>query len=239
MHESINRNAGILVEVSQLNELSMSDLVWELPLFNNSFLSMQGQNIMLIDFYLRGLEGQLLRDLIERERTPPDTPFVSALSQMWIFAAYELLRTWRQSISEMKKARKDAPADDLRTTNLVDWIRRGHLEQFRSSEDFCQDVETAAANVEPVFRRIEALRMNLAKHEVPKSKKNELAAAPGYSRIDGSDGSIYWMVDLGNNEVDMMSRRSLSDQLRCAVIGRTLSEDDDALDDDSESGQLS
>ena len=84
--------------------------------------------------------------------------------------------------------------------------------------------------MEPVFRRIESLRMNLAKHEVPK-RKGERAMAPGYGRIDGSDGSIYWMVDLGNNEVDMVSRRSLSKQLRHAVIGHSL-EDDDWDEDD-------
>ena len=55
---------------------------------------MQGQNIMLVDFHLRDLETQLLHDLIDQERTPiPDTLFVSALGQMWVFAAYELLRT--------------------------------------------------------------------------------------------------------------------------------------------------
>ena len=29
--------------------------------------------------------------------------FVSALSQMWVFAAYELLRTWRQRAREIMK----------------------------------------------------------------------------------------------------------------------------------------
>ena len=67
--------------------ISIADLKWSLPLFDDLFLSMQGQNTMLIDFYLRDLEGDLLRELVEIERTPfPATLIVSALSQMWIFA---------------------------------------------------------------------------------------------------------------------------------------------------------
>jgi hypothetical protein len=73
---------------------SFADLQWNLPLFDDLFLSMQGQNVMLVDFYLRDLERDLLRELVEIERTPfPATLIVSALSQMWIFAVYELLRT--------------------------------------------------------------------------------------------------------------------------------------------------
>jgi hypothetical protein len=73
---------------------SFADLQWNLPLFDDLFLSMQGQNVMLVDFYLRDLERDLLRELVEIERTPfPATLIVSALSQMWIFVVYELLPT--------------------------------------------------------------------------------------------------------------------------------------------------
>ncbi len=84
--------------------ISFAELRWKLPLFNDLFLSMQGQNVMLVDLYLRDLERDLLRELIKIERTPiPATLFVSALSQMWIFAVYELLRTWRQRIKDLKR----------------------------------------------------------------------------------------------------------------------------------------
>jgi hypothetical protein len=214
--------------------ISMTDLMWNLPLFDNLFLSMQGQNVMLVDFHLRDLEAQLLRELIDQERTPiPDTLFVSALSQMWIFGVYELLRTWRQIIGDLKKAAarpaQEAPINESRSTNLADVFWRQHLEEFLSSEEFRNDVEGAWKCVEPVFRRIEALRMNLAKHEIPKSK-GERAMAPGYGRIDYSDGSIYWTVDLGKNEVEMVSRRSLSDHLRQVVIGQSIDGDEDEIE---------
>ena len=73
------------------------------------FLAMQGQNVMLVDFYLRDLERDLLRELVETERTPYlATVIVSALSQMWIFAVYELLRTWRQRIKRFETRRSKA-----------------------------------------------------------------------------------------------------------------------------------
>jgi hypothetical protein len=79
-------------------------------------------------------------------------------------------------------------------------------------------LEKAYQRVEPLFRRIEALRMNLAKHEVPKMK-DVPALAPGYGRIDMMSGSMQWQVDLGKNVVDLVSRKSLADHLRTVVIG--------------------
>jgi hypothetical protein len=75
--------------------------------------------------------------------------------------------------------------------------------------------------MEPLFSRIEALRMNLAKHEVPKLH-GVPAMAPGYGRIDGMTGSISWQVDLGNNWVDLVSRRSLADQLKTLVVDKSV-----------------
>lgn len=216
--------------------LSMRDLLWKLPLFENVYLSMQGQNIMLVDVYLRDLEKALLREYLRRECTPvPDVFFVSALSQMWIFATYELLRTWRQFIRDLKKTaaappdeEEVAPEEEPRR-HLAEAYWRGQVQQLRSDPQFGRHLDAAYAAVEPLFRRIEALRMNLAKHEVPK-RKGELAMAPGYGRIDESSGSIYWFVDLGNNYVDMVSRRTIGDHLRQVVIGRPLKEELDESD---------
>lgn len=60
--------------------VSMNELMWNLPLFHdNIYLSMQGQNVMLVDFYIRDLESNLLRVYHEMEGTPvPDALFVSA-----------------------------------------------------------------------------------------------------------------------------------------------------------------
>jgi hypothetical protein len=212
---------------------SMEALLWTLPLFDNLYLSMQGQNVMLVDFHLRDLEASLLAEYHQRERTPfPAVLFVSALSQMWIFATYELLRTWRQFIRDLKKAAAGPPdenepdGEDSARRQLAEAYWRHHVEQLRSDPRFGEQLEAAHTAVDPLFRKIESLRMNLAKHEVPK-RPGELALAPGYGRIDESDGSICWFVDLGDNCVDTVSRRANRDHLRCIVIGHALREEPD------------
>jgi hypothetical protein len=197
--------------MAKKESITFADLKWNLPLFDDLFLSMQGQNLMLIDFYLRDLESDLARELFETERTPmPSTMVVSALSQLWIFAAYELLRTWRERVKRLKQDAQKPPVpvspaeadDDLAGL----WLKE-QLEQLRKDKGFGRDLDRAFGRVDHVFRRIEALRMNLAKHEVPKAR-GVPAMAPGYGRIDGLTGSIQWQVDLGNKWVDLVSADS-------------------------------
>lgn len=202
--------------------LSFADLRWNLPFFEDLFLSMQGQNVMLVDFYLRDLERGLMRRYIEIEKTPfPETLIVSALSQMWVFALYELLRTWRQRVRDLKQEARKPPQPPTQETPLSEvalMFRNDQLERVRNDAAFVTEIDEAYARIEPLFRRIEALRMNLAKHEVPKMK-GVPAMAPGYGRIDLMSGSIQWQVDLGENVVDLISRRDIADYLRAAVIG--------------------
>lgn len=75
----------------------------------------------------------------------------------------------------------------------------------------CGPGERALEIIEPLFRRLEAVRMRLAKHEVPKTYGMS-AIAPGYGRIDMSDGSIYWMIEYKDGTCDIISRRGLADE---------------------------
>lgn len=200
---------------------SISELLWSWPLFDNLFLSMQGQNIMLVDFYLRDLEHDLLREYIELERTPVQSAmFVSALSQMWIFAVYELLRTWRQMVRELQSTLAvpgvSARRSDL-PSNLSEDIREHQRQKYMNDPNFRLEVESAFKSIDPLFRRIDTLRINLAKHEI-KGVRKSVAPAPGYGRIDISDGSIQWLVDLGDHAVDLVSRRAIADDLRSRVL---------------------
>lgn len=69
---------------------------WEIPtalqgltLFRDPYLSMQAQNLAIVDHFLTGLEQHVMRRLFEEDRTPiDDAMFLNAQSQMWIFAAY-------------------------------------------------------------------------------------------------------------------------------------------------------
>lgn len=84
------------------DEVELHEVLRGLPLLDDLFLGMQAMNVDLVGGYLDELEGRLLEEYVELERTPfQSAMFVSALSQMWVFAVYELLRTWRQRVVEV------------------------------------------------------------------------------------------------------------------------------------------
>jgi hypothetical protein len=79
----------------------------------------------------------------------------------------------------------------------------------------------AVDRTERLFRRLEALRVSLAKHEVP-GVKESYAMAPGYGRIDMTTGSIYWQVSLRGDEIDIVSRRRIADECRRLALEQDL-----------------
>jgi hypothetical protein len=220
--------------------MSLIEAVQSLPLMDDDpYLYMQVMNLGIVDDFLVDLERQLLREYMETERTPtPNALFASAISQMWIFAVYELLRTWRQrcravlqfaehlrNLSESKReayvAAKKAKLknaspypEDLKVTH---WRT---FERAANDHDFVSHVQKAFDSSEGSYRKIEALRMHLAKHEMPKAP-GSFAIAPGYGRIDMMNGSIYWQVLLRGNEVDIMSRRDIADFCRELIADRS------------------
>jgi hypothetical protein len=218
---------------------SISDALRELPLLDELFLGMQAMNVDLVDGYLEGWEAQLLQEYIQLERTPLESAlFVSALSQMWVFAAYELLRTWRKRVREVVKWSEtlrdlDGAAREAAISTKRDEIARGEedapladrwqaFERAASEAAFVDALRLAFNRTEIAFRNIEAVRMTLAKHELPR-QRGMAARSPGYGRIDMENGSIYWQIDLGDREIAIHSRRDLARGLR------TLTQYDDRI----------
>ena len=209
-----------------------------LPLFEEVFLRMQATNISIVDGLIEQMESDLLHELVELERTPVASAMtVSAMSQMWMFAVYELLRTWRQRIQVLLRIadrvatlvpeRREAflaeqaltiggghgdasLALDLQRSAVMDLVDEGAVARLRD----------AYLAIEPVFRRVESLRITLAKHEIPKAN-GLVAFAPGYGRIDYLTGSIYWQIDLKDNTVDVINRRAVADELRRVRVSET------------------
>jgi|SRR3990167_3891350 len=206
----------------------LSDVLQGFPLFEDLFLRMQALNLEVVDYFLRDSEAGLLREYMEIERTPLDTAvFVSALSQLWIFGLYELLRTWRQrarrvvafaeelqrlSVEEREKRIAAEKASIENASGWNEWasIHWASFEKAARDPTYAESIRTAVDRTERLFRRIEALRVSLAKHEVPRSK-GSFAMAPGYGRIDMTTGSIYWQIVLQGKEVDLVSRQAVSD----------------------------
>ena len=56
------------------------------------------------------------------------------------------------------------------------------------------------------FGFIEELRMNLAKHEVPK-KRSMVAEMPGYARMDIVTGTLYWQFIDAQGGLQKLDRR--------------------------------
>jgi len=192
------------------------------------FLSMQASNLGLVDTLIVDIEDQVLREYMETDRTPmPTAAMASALSQLWIFGVYELLRTSRQrmkeiidftsqinSLSDEERLQRVAERrEDIQARSAdLDWVEPVQaqiLEKAVKNADFAQQLRTDLVRLQRVFRKIETLRVHLAKHEIPRVR-GSYASGAGYGRIDMENGSIYWQVELRNNEIDIVSRRDIA-----------------------------
>jgi hypothetical protein len=206
------------------------DALRRLPLCDELFLGMQALNVHFVDGFLEEQEADLLRQYVEIERTPlPAAIFVSALSQMWIFGLYELLRTWRQRVRELLKWAEEVsavePAErpgllaqkrrevERRGVDALDVGSRWVAFEQATDPAFAKQLRVARDSTERTFRVLESVRVTLAKHEVPRGG-GLYALAPGYGRIDMGTGSISWQVELGDDEVAVVTRREIADACR-------------------------
>lgn len=220
-------------EEHERGQISLTEVIKSLPVLEDDFyLSMQVMNLGIADEYIAALEKDLFGEYLQTDKTPiPEALLVSALSQMWIFAVYELFRTWRQRCREVLKfaqrlSRLDVHArnaelarkkKELEATSPHSLDRPGplwrSLERLAIDNDFVDQIQKAYDSSERLFRKIEALRMHLAKHEMPKAP-GSFAMAPGYARLDRLTGSLCWQILLQGNEVDIVSRREIADLCR-------------------------
>lgn len=185
------------------------------------YLRMQAVNLQVIDAWTTQLEYGVLRKHIEEERTPEEAFFLNAQSQMWVMAVYEVLRTWRQRVKEVEGFAKagtiSREIERLRAS--TDYSHSGVEARTRLLEDAARDDEILnrisrdRKRMHIAFRRIEALRMNLAKHEVP-GKKGSIANMPGYGRINRWCGSLDYELSIGRYVLGTISRRDIADSLR-------------------------
>lgn len=79
----------------------------------NPFLVMQASQLCHVDNLLNGLEEQVLQQMIEDDPPRSIIAMVRALSP--IFAAYELLRAWRQRCEEILKLTENGGFDQKAT----------------------------------------------------------------------------------------------------------------------------
>ena len=187
-----------------------------LPLMDDLFLNMQAQNIAMVNAHIINVERDMYREYMEHERTPvPQASFTSALSQMWIFALYELLRTWQQRVQELVVHAERFAASQVQATTIPDNPdHKTNLDflyaQARIERDykFLEQICKARESIEPVFRELEGVRVTLAKHEIPRGKGVKAANA-GYARIDPLSGSMNYQFIDKDGYSNMASRHSI------------------------------
>lgn len=202
---------------------------------DDMFLCAQTYNLQIVDEWTTRLEYQVLSSQFEQERTPAEAHFLNAQSQMWIMAAYEVLRTWRQLAAYIEKLAKEGALQ-----KEIDALRKdegyfhpgkeARVAVLQSALKDPQIVERIVRNrkrLHVAFRRIEAIRINLAKNE-ERGKKNSIAHMPGYGRINTWCGSLDYELSSGRYILGTISRRDIADSLR-ALAENTDPPDDETL----------
>lgn len=208
--------------VEDIQSFELEQALAGLAFMDDPFLRMQITNLTVTDQVLMGLEQQVLHRLIDEERTPLDDAMVlQAFSQMWIFAAYELLRTWRQRVNEFERLKQNGGID-LKIKGLaargakLHPVRDIRIEQLKRLRDDPHAINQARDDLRKThiaFRLLESLRVVLAKHEFS-GKKNALPHAPGYGRINRHTGSLEFEISMDHIILDVVSRRDIADSIR-------------------------
>ena len=209
-------------DVSELDGMEIPTALQGLTLFREPYLSMQAFNLAIVDGFLNGLEQQVLRRLFDEDRTPiDDAMFLNAQSQMWIFAAYEVMRTWRQRAKDVIKWHDNgglqlklaALEEDQGFRHPGNESRAAMLRDVSAAPKLVDGLRDDLKRTHVLFARMEYLRVSLAKHEVS-GKAKMLAIAPGYGRINSWCGALDYELNNGRYILGYINRRDIADSLR-------------------------
>ena len=207
---------------TEINMWELPESLGKLPLFGDLYMRMQANNIGLIDRWLMDVERDVLQRLIKEDRTPiDDAVFLNAQSQMWLFATYELLRTWRQRVQDVKKLvengglalKIESLEADKGYINFGKQMRAAQLRELQDNPQIVDDITAALKRLHIPYTQLEVVRVSLAKHEVRKKPKMPVSA-PGYARIDRWTGSLSYEMGGGRVILGYITRRDISDSLR-------------------------
>lgn len=208
---------------------------WALPealcrlrfLGDDMYLRMQTTNIGVVDQFIMRLETDALSKLYEEGGRDMELGiFLSAQSQMWIFAIYELLRTWRERArGALELLRKGTLNDRIAALRADKGFRHHGEEALADQLQALADDSAIATELEDHLRRIyipyarlDHLRVALAKHEV-KGKRGALASAPGYGRYNAGCGALDYQIEVGRTILGTINRRDIADEFRAMWNG--------------------
>ncbi|WP_204336405.1 hypothetical protein, partial [Proteus mirabilis] len=82
--------------VTEIDPRELADALKTLAGFSeNTFLVMQAHQLGMVDNLLNALEDEVMRHHADDDPPREQMALLGAMSPMWIYAAYELQRTWR------------------------------------------------------------------------------------------------------------------------------------------------
>lgn len=204
-------------------------------LAENPYLAMQASHLCLVDNSLNVLEQEVMRDQFDDEPPRGKIALLAALSPMWIYAAYELLRTWRQRCEEVIMLAENAGLDlkashlerDLGYRHYDRELRAQQLRDAQERPDLVEQMRIDLRRTEMGFTRLEFIRVALAKHEVSKKgNKKPIAFAPGLARPNRYCGSMEYELSNGGAIIDYVTRRDIAETIRFIPEAENPSDED-------------
>lgn len=202
----------------------MTQALTVLALFDDPYLNTQATCLTAVDQCLTRLEEQALGHIgadDEDRAELPDLVLLLALSQMWIFSAYELLRTWRHRAKDIIKwaengglqQKVDALRQDVGYRHPGREMRAMRLEEVLKNPSLVEEARLDLDRTHILFARLEMLRIALAKHEIA-GRPKAVAYAPGYGRINTWTGALDFELENGRYIIGNISRRNVADEIR-------------------------
>lgn len=189
----------------------------------NPYLAMQARQLCLVDNMLNALEQEVLARQLDDDPPRGAIATLAALSPMWIYSAYELMRTWRQRCEEVIKLAENSGIE-LKATHLErdlgyrHYDRELRAQQLRDAQERPELVDQMRLDLrrtEMGFTRLEFLRVALAKHEVSKKgNKKPIAFAPGFALPNRWCGSMEYELSNGGAIIGYINRRDIAETIR-------------------------
>lgn len=222
--------------ISDIGTSDLYDALLTLAGFaENHFLKMQASHLCLVDNVLNGLEDAVLKGQVAPEFPRDKLALATALSPMWIYAAYELMRTWRQRCEEVIKLQENGGFDykaghlekDLGYRHYDRELRAEQLREAQERPELVDQMRVDLRRTEMGFTTLEFIRVALAKHEVSKKGKSKpIAFAPGLSTINRYCGSMEYELSNGGAIISYVTRRELAETIRYIPEAENPSDED-------------
>lgn len=206
----------------EIPQQALGEALCSLTLFATDMnLRSQAMNLTLIDEFIMGLEYGYLRAKFNETSSSYDSFFLAAQSQMWIFSAYELLRTWIEKAKRYVNTAKNSglilKLNELKRdrgyVNYTALQRADEVQALIDDPSLVQKLEDDLARINFLFIRLETIRVALAKHEVRK-RPNALMVGGTIGLMNRECGSLAYQMNSGMVTQGSISRRDIADGIR-------------------------